>query len=60
MLQTTGTITAPGTTALMAGVTVAAQGFGVHDGTYLIMTAHHKLGRSNGYETEVDLRKVQT
>lgn len=58
MLQATGTITAPGNTALMAGLKIVAQGFGVHDGKYLVMTAHHKLARSSGYETEVDVRKV--
>jgi Bacteriophage probable baseplate hub protein len=60
MMQTTGTLSAPGNIALMAGVTVTADGFGVHDGKYLVMTAHHKLARSSGYETEVDVRKVQT
>jgi phage protein D len=58
MLAATGTLTTPGTVNLMAGLTIAVSGFGVHDGTYLITSAHHKLSRSSGYTTETEVRRV--
>ena len=58
MLAATGTLTTPGTVNLMAGLTIAVRGFGVHDGTYLITSAHHKLSRAGGYSTETEVRRI--
>jgi uncharacterized protein len=58
MLAATGTLTTPGTVNLMAGLTIAVSGFGVHDGMYLITSAHHKLSRASGYSTETEVRRI--
>ena len=58
MLAATGTLTMPGTVNLMAGLTIAVNGFGAHDGTYLITSAHHKLSRASGYSSEVEVRRL--
>ncbi len=58
MLAATGTLTTPGTVNLMAGLTIEVSGFGVHDGTYLITSAHHRLSRAGGYSTETKMRRV--
>ena len=58
MLAATGTLTMPGTVNLMAGLTIAVSGFGVHDGTYLISSAHHQLSRAGGYSTETEIRRL--
>ena len=48
--------TLPGNTALVAGVTVALEGFGGWDGKYMVKQATHTVG--GGYTTKIDLRKV--
>jgi Bacteriophage probable baseplate hub protein len=58
MLQATMRITLPGTTTMVAGNTVALQGFGQNDGAYLITAARHRLERSTGYTTEAEGRKL--
>lgn len=52
----TATFNLPGTTALVAGVTVMLVGFGGWDGKYMVKQAVHTVG--DGYTTKVDLRKV--
>lgn len=49
-------ITLPGNTALVAGVTVMLEGFGGWDGKYMVKQATHTVG--SGYTTKIDLRKV--
>ena len=53
----TATFTLPGRPQLMAGVTVALEGWGAWDGKYLITQAKHTVGGS-GYSVQVKLRKV--
>jgi phage protein D len=58
MLQVTGRIELEGTTLLVAGSNVGIQGFGVSDGTYHIDKSTHRLARSSGYTTEVEVRRL--
>jgi phage protein D len=58
MTSVTAAITTVGSTLLAAGSTGNLAGWGEFDGTYLIETAKHKLTRANGYQTELELRKV--
>lgn len=58
MLQATMRISLPGTTTIVAGNTIALQGFGQNDGAYLITVARHRLERPTGYTTEAEGRKL--
>jgi uncharacterized protein len=58
MMQVTGRIETEGTTLLAAGVNLAIQGFGNFDGKYHIESSKHRLERSTGYTTEVEVRKL--
>lgn len=53
----TASITFPGNPAIVAGVTVALEGFGAWDGTYLVSQAQHSAG-SSGYTTKAALRRT--
>lgn len=53
----TATFTFPGNPAVLAGVTVALEGFGAWDGTYLVSQAQHSVGGS-GYTTKAALRRA--
>jgi len=57
--QTGGTLTLPGDVRLMAGVNVSLSGFGNMDGKYTITRAMHRVSRSSGYGTEVELKRVR-
>jgi len=59
MVQTTAWLQTPGAAALSAGNNVRVDGFGVHDGVYLIETARHRLTRASGYTSEIDARRVK-
>jgi phage protein D len=48
----------PGNVVLVAGNNVQLSGWGALDGTYLIETARHHLGRANGYSTSIAARRV--
>ncbi len=58
MLAVTGTITMPGSTAVIAGNNVMLSGFGVFDDVYQVTSAKHKLTRAEGYITEAEVRKL--
>jgi phage protein D len=58
MLEVTGRLALEGEPLLMAGVNIAISGFGQFSGTYLIRESKHKLERSSGYSTEIDLRRL--
>lgn len=49
------TITMPGNTALVAGVTVNLHWFGGFEGKYYVQKAKHTVKPSTGYQTQVDL-----
>lgn len=53
----TASFTLPGDPALVAGVTVLLEDWGIWDGKYIISRARHTVS-SSGYTTQVDLRKV--
>ena len=56
--QVTGRIETEGTVLLCAGVNVDISGFAAFDGQYHIESSRHRLERSSGYTTEVEVRKV--
>src|SRR5262249_54587145 len=56
--QVTGRLETEGNTLLVAGVNVTIHGFGTFDGTYQIDTSRHRLDRSSGYPTEIEVRQV--
>ncbi|HJU11521.1 MAG TPA: hypothetical protein VJ728_11625 [Candidatus Binataceae bacterium] len=57
-LQVTGTIATEGTTLLVAGNNIALRGFGAFDGTFHIEESKHRLNRSRGYTTEIEVRRI--
>ena len=54
-LERTAVLTLPGTSALVAGVTVALEGWGGWSGKYIVSQAVHTVGE--GYTTQVRLRR---
>jgi hypothetical protein len=58
MWQTTGTINLEGTVLLVAGINIDISGFKAFDGKYHIESSKHRLERSSGYTTEVEIRKL--
>jgi uncharacterized protein len=59
MRQVTGRIEMEGTTLLVAGVNLTVHGFGHFDGTYHVESSKHRLERSRGYTTEIEIRQLQ-
>jgi len=53
-----GRLNLEGNTAFMAGLTVRLQGFYSLDGTWQIEQATHRISRSSGYTTEINLEGV--
>ena len=53
MLQVTGEVEMPGTTAYPGGGKLTAAGFGEFDGDYFVKLARHRLLRDRGYTTEL-------
>jgi uncharacterized protein len=60
MLQVTGHLTMEGTTLLVAGNNLSLSGFGTFDGNYHIDESRHRLERGSGYETDVEVRNLQS
>jgi uncharacterized protein len=60
MRQVTGRIETEGTTMLVAGVNIGVTGFGNFTGTYHVEASHHRLDRSGGYTTEIEVRQLTT
>lgn len=58
MVQATAWLQTPGSAVLSAGNNITVNGFGKHDGIYLIQTARHRLTRVRGYTSEIDARRV--
>ena len=56
-LKTTGILTLFGDPYLVSGAKVLLSGFGMLDGEYLIEEAHHRITKSEGYTTEVRVRR---
>lgn len=59
MLEVTGKIETEGTVLLVAGVNVELMGFATFDGKYHIETSRHRLERSGGYTTEIEVRLLE-
>ncbi len=55
--EQTASFTLPGDTAMVSGVTVMLEDFGMFDGKYIVKEAKHSVSKS-GYTTQIDLRKV--
>ena len=57
MLIVTGTLNIPGQMVL-TGQPIAVAGFGKFDGNYMVSKAIHRLGRDQGYSTQLELRSL--
>jgi phage protein D len=57
--QTGGSLSLPGETRLMSGVNVKLEGFGAMDGKYTITRASHRISRSSGYGTDIEVKRVR-
>ena len=53
-------LTLPGNPVLVAGVTVALEGWGGWSGKYIVSQARHTVGGGGGYTTQVQLRRCLT
>jgi uncharacterized protein len=58
MLEVTGRLETEGTVLLVAGVNITIQGFAAFDGNYHIQSSKHRLERSSGYTTEIEVRQL--
>jgi phage protein D len=58
MYEVTGRLETEGTVLLVAGVNLDVSGFGNFDGTYHIESSRHRLERSSGYSTEIEVRQL--
>ena len=58
MLKVVARLEMPGTTDLLAGSIATIADFGANDGTYLIEDARHRIGRDNGYTTNLAARRI--
>jgi hypothetical protein len=58
MLLVDASLVMPGSIAMAAGSVVDLLGFGEFDGTYLILTARHRVDRAHGYATSVEVSRV--
>lgn len=56
--QQEGTITLEGAPLLLAGNNFELTGMGELSGKYHIMTSNHKIDRSGGYTTDLDIKRV--
>ena len=57
-LEVTGSFDLMGDPVLLSGLTGMVNGFGVFDGKYIISEAGHVQDRSQGYRTNIKIRKV--
>lgn len=57
--QTGAYLALPGDVRLMSGVNISLIGFGKMDGKYTVTQSWHRISRSSGYSTEVDLKRVR-
>ena len=58
--EITGSFELMGDPALLAGMPGTISGFGAFDGKYIITQAVHTYGRSQGYRTQIQIRKAMT
>jgi phage protein D len=58
MMEVTGRLETEGDIFLVAGVNIAIQGFKAFDGNYHVTASRHRLERSSGYTTEVEIRQL--
>jgi len=54
-----GELSLEGDTALAAGLNIQLADFGAYDGIYLIRSARHRLTRSQGYTTDLEVNRVR-
>jgi len=57
--EQTNSLTLPGNPRLVSGVTVSLSGWGFNDGDWIVKKSVHKLSVTDGYKTEIDLRRPQ-
>jgi phage protein D len=58
MMEVTGRLETEGDIFLVAGVNITIRGFRTFDGKYQITASHHRLERSSGYTTEIEIRQL--
>ncbi len=58
MVLTEANLIMPGSIAMAAGNTVQLSGFGAFDGKYLTTVAQHRIERSTGYTTRLEVSRV--
>jgi phage protein D len=58
MVEVTGRFETEGTIMLTAGINIDVKGFRTFDGKYHIEQSKHRLERSGGYTTEIEVRKL--
>jgi phage protein D len=57
--QTGLTLNMPGNVKMAAGVNLTLEGFGHFNGKYTITQSRHRFSRSQGYDTEAELKRVR-
>lgn len=56
--KTTGTISLPGNTSLVSGVTITLPDIGRLSGKWYVTGSSHTVSRENGYTTDINVRKI--
>ncbi|WP_047257733.1 phage late control D family protein [Chromobacterium subtsugae] len=56
--QTSGNLALPGQPRLVAGTTFNLAGLGKLNGRYLVESARHRIDRSSGYSTELEVKRA--
>lgn len=57
-MEREASLSLPGNVSLVAGANVALSGWGVLDGLWLSKSATHRIDRSSGYTTDLEVRHV--
>lgn len=57
--QITGNLSLFGQIRLVAGQVIQLKGYGAFNGRYLVKQAHHRLDKSSGYSTELEIKMLE-
>jgi uncharacterized protein len=58
MMEVSGRLETEGNPLLVGGINIQISGFKAWDGTYLIRASKHRVERSSGYSTEIEVRQL--